>query len=456
MMFPRAKRVLKTGFFFRIFIVVLLSASLCAPARAQGLSLIRDAEIEDTIRMMAAPLFSAAGLTPDAVSIHLVNDRSLNAFVADGQRLFINTGLLMRADNASQVIGVIAHETGHIAGGHLSRLGKAQQQGAATALIATVIGAAAGIATGRGDVGGAIIAGGQSTASRSFLSFSRTQENSADQAALTFLDETKQSARGLLQFMEVLEGQELLTGASQDPYVRTHPLTQDRIEAVRAHNQRSAYTAKPDDPAVELAFQRARAKLVGYFGQPALTLRHYPPSDISIPARYARAFAYSRIPDAERALAELETLLQQVPGDAYFLELKAQILFDTGRILEAIPPFRSAVEKQPEQPLLRTEYARVLIESQREEDLKEAVEQLKFSLSRDRRSAQAWRLLGIAYGKQGDIGRSSLALAEEALLRGNASEVRFHAGRAVEMFARGSPEWLQAEDMLLALKNREN
>ncbi len=425
------------------------------PARAQGLSLIRDAEIEDTIRRMATPLFQAAGLTPSSVSIHLVNDKTLNAFVADGQRLFMNTGLLMTADNASQVIGVIAHETGHIAGGHLSRLGKAQQATTATALIATVLGAAAGLASGRGDVAGALIAGGQTSAVRSFLSFSRTQENSADQAALTFLDETKQSASGLLQFMEVLEGQELLTGASQDPYVRTHPLSQDRIEAIRAHNKRSPYTGNDPDPELERAFQRARAKLVGYFEQPSVTLRKYPPEDTSVPARYARAFAYSQVPEPKKALMELDALLQDQPDDPYFLELKAQVLFESGNVQEAIPPFRRAVEKLPEEPLLRTELARILIETQNKENLEEAVEHLKFGLSRDNSSAMAWRQLGIAYGKLGEVGRSSLALAEEALLRGNEKEVRFHAGRAAEMFPRGSPEWLQAEDMLLALKNRK-
>ncbi|MBO6519875.1 MAG: M48 family metalloprotease [Rhodospirillales bacterium] len=404
---------------------------------------------------MATPLFQAAGLAPSSVRIHLVDDSALNAFVADGQRLFINTGLLMRAGSASQVIGVIAHETGHIAGGHLSRLGKEQRAVSAKALIATVIGAAAGLATGRGDVAGAVISGGQSTAVRGFLSFSRGQEASADQAALTLLDQTKQSSRGLLEFMEVLEGQELLTGASQDPYVRTHPLSEDRIQAIRAHMQSSPYADKPVDPAITLAFDRVRAKLVGYFEPPSITLRKYPLDDTSIPARYARAFAYSRIPEPQKAIAELDGLLRDVPDDPYFLELKAQVLYESGNIQEAVAPFRRAVELKPEEPLLRTELSRILTESNNKEYIEEAVEHLKFGLSRDGRSASAWRLLGIAYGKLGDIGRSSLALAEEALLLGKDSEVRFHAGRAAEMFPRGSPEWLQAEDMLLALKNRK-
>lgn len=448
--------MLRTGFISRLFIVVVLSVLAALPARAQGISLIRDAEIEDNIRKMATPLFKAAGLNPDSVSIHLVNDKSLNAFVADGQRMFMNTGLLMRANTASQVIGVIAHETGHISGGHLSRFGKAIEQSTAKALIATIIGVAAGIGTGRGDVGGAIIAGGQQAATRGFLSFSRTQENSADQAALKFLDDTKESARGLLQFMEILEGQELLNAANQDPYARTHPLSEDRISAIRAHVSRSSYSDSNTDPSLVKAFARSKAKLIGYFEQPTHTLRLYPTSDTSVPARYARAFAYSRIPEPEKALAEMDALLQAVPDDPYFLEFKAQILFENGNVADAIPPFRRAVEQLPNEPLLRTEIAQVLIESQRKEDLEEAVEHLKFGLSRDRNSTSAWRYLGIAYGKLGDVGRSSLALAEAALMRGEGGEVRFHAGRAAEMFPRGSPEWLQAEDLLLAVNNRKN
>jgi predicted Zn-dependent protease len=454
-MFPREKRVLKPGFLIRILIVVILSASVNMPARAQGLAIIRDAEIEDTIRKMATPLFLAAGLTPSSVSIHLVNDKSLNAFVADGQRLFIHTGLMMRAEDVTQVIGVIAHETGHIAGGHLSRLGKALQQGNVTALVATIIGVAAGIGTGRGDVGGAIASSGQQAANRTFLSFSRTQENSADQAALTFLDETKQSARGLLSFMEILEGQELLTTASQDPYARTHPLSEDRIAAIRAHVARSKNSDAQPSPELAAAFNRARAKLIGYFDQPQLTLRTYPETDTSIPARYARAFAYSRIPEPQNALSELDALLQAVPDDPYFLELKGQVLFESGNIADAIPPFRRAVERLPEEPLLRTEFARILIESQRKEDLEEAIDNLKYGLSREKNSYTAWRQLGIAYGKLGDVGRSSLALAEASLMQGDIPQVNFHAGRAAELFARGSPEWLQAEDLLLAAKNRK-
>ena len=431
-------------------IIALFSSE---PADAQGLPLIRDAEIEDTIRRMSRPLFQAAGLAPSSVSIHIVGDKSLNAFVADGQRMFVHTGLLMRAENASQVIGVIAHETGHISGGHLSRFGKAGQQGIATSVIATILGAATALGTGRPDIGGAIIAGGQQLAQRNFFSFTRSQEGSADQAALTLLDTTGQSARGLLEFMGILENQELLITNNQDPYVRTHPLSSDRIQAIEAHIARSAKSDILTPPEMELRFQRAKAKLIGYFDPPNVTFRIYPDTDQSIPARFARAFAYSKVPDKDKALSTLDSLLKDLPDDPYFLELKAQVLFESGDVAAAIVPFGHAVSILPEEPLIRFEYARVLIESSDPGDLEKAIEHLKFALSREPKYAFGWRNLGIAYGRLGDTGRSSIALAEEAMLKGDYAVVNYHAGRAVELFPRGSREWLQAEDLLLAAKN---
>lgn len=434
-------------------IVALFSSE---PADAQGLPLIRDAEIEDTIRRMSTPLFQVAGLAPSSVKIHLVQDKSLNAFVADGQRMFMHTGLLMRADSAAQVIGVIAHETGHISGGHLSRFGNAFKQGTTTAVLATILGAATAVGTGRGDVGAAVIAGGQQVAQRNFFSFTRSQEGSADQAALTFLDSTEQSARGLLEFMNILENQELLISNNQDPYVRTHPLSSDRIQAIEAHIARSKYSDKQPSPEIELAFQRTKAKLIGYFEPAGITFRVYPETDVSIPARYARAFAYSRIPDTDKALATLDDLLRDVPNDPYFNELKAQVLFESGDIAGAKEPFAKAVDVAPEEPLIRFEYARVLIATDDPSDLEKAVEQLKFALSREPKFASGWRNLGIAYGRLGDTGRSSLALAEEALLKGDLAAVNYHAGRAEQIFPKGSRERLQAEDLLLAAKNEKN
>lgn len=441
--------------FTRLVFAAVLSIVAITPLEAQGLRIIRDAETEEVLDKMLAPILQAAGIPPSSVSIHLIDDKTLNAFVANGLNMYFHTGLLMEAGSANQVIGVMAHETGHIAGGHLSRIGDAYSRSTTTSMIATLLGAAAAIGSGRPDVGAAVIAGGQTVAQRSFLSFTRSQESSADQAALRFLDATHQSAKGFYDFMDLLKGQELLISKNQDPYIRTHPLTSERLTAIQAHLDTSKYTKTPEDPELEQGFLRIRAKIKGYF-DPQKTLREFPTDNVSVEARYARAYAYSRIPEPEKALAELDQLLALMPDDPYFLEIKAQILFESGHVDQAIPPYRHAVEQRPDSSLLRSEYGRVLLESKEPDALKEAVEQLKLALSRDRNTPSVWRNLGIAYGRLGDVGRSSLALAEEAALLGRDNEVAFHAGRAKETFAVGTPERLQADDLLQALQNKKN
>lgn len=434
------------------------AACLWAPAEAgaQKLSFIRDAEIENTIRTYAAPLFQAAGLEPSDVRIYLVNDRSLNAFVAGGQKLFINTGLIMRSKYAGEVIGVIAHETGHIAGGHLSRVHAAMAKSSAQSILALVLGAAAAITTGRGDVGGAIIAGGQSMGLRSLLHYSRTQESAADQAALRFLDATGQSARGLLDFMEILGGQELLSADRQDPYLRTHPLTRERIEAVRAHLSRSPYRDIPEPARIRELHRRMLAKLYAFLEPLPRTLRRYPDSDTSLDARYARAIAYYRKPDLGKALPLVDGLIAERPEDPYFRELKGQMLFENARAAEALKPYQTAVRLLPGSTLLRRGLAQVQLELGDPALLEPAIRNLRAALQHDAESPFTWRQLAIAYGRHGDMGMSAVALAEEALLKGDSRQARYHAGKAGKLLPRGSIGWLQAQDILQAAKKKKN
>lgn len=442
---------------FPVALSVFAAACLWAPADAgaQRLSFIRDAEIENTIRTYAAPLFLAAGLEPSDVRIYLVDDRSLNAFVAGGQRLFINTGLIMRSTHAGQVIGVIAHETGHIAGGHLSRLHAAIANSTAQSILALVIGAAAAIGTGRGDVGAAIVAGGQSMGLRSFLHYNRTQESAADQAALRFLDATGQSSRGLLEFMELLDGQELLSADRQDPYLRTHPLSRERIDTVQAHLSRSPYKDKPQPARIQELHRRMLAKLYAFLEPFGRTLRRYPESDTGVDARYARAVAYYRKPDLGKALPLVDGLIAERPEDPYFHELKGQMLFENGRAAEAQKPYETAVRLLPRSPLLRRGLAQVQLELGDPALLEPAIRNLRAALQQDADAPFTWRQLAIAYGRRGDMGMSAVALAEEALLKGHARQARYHAGKAEKLLPRGSMGWLQAQDILQAAKKKE-
>jgi predicted Zn-dependent protease len=425
-------------------------------AAQRKLSFIRDTEIENIIRAYTTPVFEAAGLDPAAVRIYLVNDKSLNAFVAGGQNLFINTGLLMRSKNAEQVIGVVAHETGHIAGGHLARGQDAMRNASAESILAMVLGAAAAVASGRPDVGSAVAAGGRNTALRSYLSYSRTQEGSADAAAMRFLDATGQSAKGLLEFMHTLEGEELLPASLQDPYLRTHPLTRDRITALEDFVAKSPNSDKPEKPEFEEMHRRMVAKLYGFMDSPTTTLRRYPLSDTSLPARYAQTIAFWRKLDMEKALAYIDALIAEHPDDPYFHELKGQMLYETGHPAEALKPYETAVRLMPDAPLLRIGLANVQLELNNWEMLEPAITNLRAALFRESNNPSVWRQLGIAYGRKGDVAQSSLALAEEALLVGDKPRAKFHAGKAEQLLPKGSPGWLEADDILQAAEQKDN
>jgi predicted Zn-dependent protease len=432
---------------------VFIAAFLSQPANpaAKGFSFIRDAEIENTIRAYATPLFRAAGLEPSAIRIYLVKDASLNAFVAGGQNLFLNTGLLISSKNANQVIGIIAHETGHIAGGHLSRTHAALGKSTAQTILAFVLGGAAAIGTGRPDLGQAIILGGHQISKSTFLQYSRTQESAADHAALQLLDMTGQSAQGFMEFMDILGDQELLSTKRQDPYVRTHPVTRERITAIRDHTARSPHSAKPASAAFEEAHRRMKAKLYAFLNSRTYTLRLYKESDHSITSRYARAVAHYRRADLGKALPLIDGLIAERPNDPYFHELKGQMLFENRRGPEALKSYRTAVRLKPDSALLRTDLAKIELESNDPALLESAILNLKVAQRYERNVPSTWHQLAIAYGRKGEMGSSALAMAEEAMLRNKKTDARYHAGKAAKLLPRGSRGWLHAQDILFSI-----
>ncbi len=444
---------------FRTVAAFLALASFLLPPAgfaAQRLSFIRDTESENTIRAYATPIFTAAGLNANDVRIFLVNDNQLNAFVAGGQNLFLNTGLIMTAASANQVIGVIAHEAGHIAGGHLARVHDELRKATAEQIVAMVLGAAAAVASGRPDLGTAVGAGGQNIAQRNFLAYTRTQEGSADAAGMKYLDETGQSARGLMEFMDTLSGEELLSPSRQDPYLRTHPLTRDRISALQQHVARSPHSDKPSNPEFERMHERMVAKLRGFLEAPSVVKRRYPESDTSVPARYARTIANFRAGDLETALTGIDSLIAEYPDDPYFHELKGEMLFERGRPAEALGPYETAAKLLPQAPLIRVELARVQLSLNDPQLLEAAIVNLRAAVAYERDRAFAWRQLAIAYGRNGQMGDSSLALAEEAMLMRKKPEARFHAGKAETLLPAGSPGWIQAQDILQQVNRGDN
>jgi len=413
---------------------------------------IRDTEIESDIRTMVTPIWKAAGLEPSALHVYLIEDKQLNSFVAGGQNEFINSGLIMRAETPNQLLGVLAHETGHIAGGHLTRAQEAVRNASIEGIIAMVLGAAASV-VGRN---GAALLGAEGVAQRAFMQYSVTQEASADQAALTFLDRAGQSSRGLLQFFQILQGEELLSGVRQDPYLRTHPLTSQRIEYVRNHVEHSRFSDVPDSSANVEMLKRIKVKLGAFTAPPSSTLAAYPESDQSVLARYARAIAYYRIPKLEKALPIIDGLIRDYPNDAYFRELKGQMLFENGRIAEAAQPYEEAVRLAPGAPLLRISLAQVYVESSDPKVNKRAIAYLNDALRTEDKETTGWHLLATAYGRDNQFGMAALALAEEGLSAGKKKDATQQAIRAKALLPKNSAAYNRAESVQREAEKIEN
>ena len=408
---------------------------------------IRDAEIEHTIRTYASPLLRAARIEQRDLGLHIVNDKALNAFVARGQRIFITSGLLMSAKRPDQIIGVLAHEIGHITGGHLARLEGALNDARSQALIGQIIGIAFGILAKDAGVGAAGTAAGTGVAVKSLLKFSRVQEQSADQVAVNLLDQTQTSARGLLEFFELLQDQELLVRARQDDYLVTHPLTQNRIEFVRNHVARSPYSDMKLPSILQAMHDRMVAKLKGFINPPSQTLYEFKANDTSVMARYARTVAYYRDARIAQALPLIDGLIADAPNDPYFHELKGQILFENGKIKEALPSYKKAVDLKPNQPLLRVGLAHAQIEMNQPGLIPEALRNLEQAIRYDQFMPLSWRLAATAHGRSGNLGMSALALAEYNLLLGRNLDALRQAKKAQRLLQKNSPSWLRAQDI---------
>ncbi len=416
-------------------------------ASAQSISLIRDAEIEHIIRSWAKPIFEAAGLDDSSVRVFLVRDRGVNAFVAGGQNVFINTGLLTTVERPLQLMGVIAHETGHIAGGHLVRGDDAMRNASVQQILMTVLGVVAMVG-GAGQAGMAVMASGSSMAMRDFMLYSRTQESAADQFAVTALTKLGKSARGLEEFLALLSGQEALLSRRQDPYVRSHPLGRERVAILESRVAESPFANTTDSPEDVQSLARIKAKLYAFLGEPADALLRYPESDQSLPARYARAIAYYRLPDLKKAIPLIDELIKERPTDPFFYELKGQMLFENGRMEESLAPYRRAVELAPREPLLAVGLGQSLVGDEVSTmHLDEAIAVLERANALDENNTAGWQLLAMAYGRQGRIGEASLASAERFLMTGNLRDARIQAMRAQNELSAGTPGHLRAQDL---------
>lgn len=430
-----------------LMLLILGFTAIAQPAAAQ--SILRDAETEALFREMSRPLIAAAGLRPENVQVVMIHDPSINAFVAGGQIVYIHSGLIAAADSANEVQGVIAHELGHVTGGHVLRFGEGVKMATGIMILSLVLGAAA-MAAGAGDAGAGILAAGQQAAMGKFLAFTRTQESSADQAGASFLTKAGISGKGSLSFFKKLQNQEFRYAIPQeDSYARTHPLTGERIQALEQVYSRDPAWGKPSDPALEARFQRVKAKLAGFVDDPKRTLALYPEYNKTVQARYARAYAWHKTAFPEKALGEIDSLLQTTPDDPYYLELRGQVLLESGRPDEALASLRRAVQHAPNEPLLASLLGHALIATEKPDAFEEAKTVLKSAISRDNSNPFAWYQLGIVYDREGDRGRAALATAERYNLENQPRLALANAEQALHAIPTGTIDWLRAQDIAM-------
>jgi len=436
MFYPRFTAILGA-----VFAVLLIAIQ---PARAQGL--VRDAEIERALREIAAPIVQAAGIGKNRLRILVVGDSSLNAFVADSTHIFINSGLILKMKSVEQLQAVIAHEAAHIANGHLTR----RTGNARSAKTAAGIGALLALATavaGSGEAAAGIALGSQASAQRVFFGHTRAEESSADQSAARYLVTAKVNPQAMVEVLDIFRGQEALNINRRDPYASTHPLNADRIRAAKGYAAAYGGTSVKPTAKTNYWYARVRAKLGGFIQNPSYTLRRVKKSDKSEIATLTRAIAYHKMPDPQKAKANINALLAMRPNDPYYNELKGQILLESRNFSAAVPAYRRAVDLAPNEPLILADYGRALLANK---NYKSALSVLQKAYGRDSANPRMLRDLAQAYARAGNNGMASMVTAERYALLGRLNDAGLHANRAMGLLPRGSSGWLRAQDIAIA------
>ena len=434
-----------------LMMALVLGMAALQPAIAQddsGPSVLRDTETELLFKQMSLPLVKAGGLDPDSVHVVLLNDPEINAFVATGQTVYVQSGLLEATDNVNQLQGVVAHELGHVIAGDSIRAASGSKQATGISILSLVLGAVA-LAAGAGDAGMGVMMAGQRAALGEMLAFTRAQEATADATGSRLLSKAGISGKGMLEFFSKLQNQEYrLAIYSKDSFDRDHPLSSERIEALGQTLRTDPAFNKPIDPALEARFERVKAKLMGYV-DPKQAVIKYPESDQSIPAHYARAYAYHLGGYPDKAVSEANALLASDPHDPFFLELKGQILLEGGKPKDAIPVLREAVQRSGEAPMIAAMLGHALVATDDAKNFTEAKQILKVAVNKDNQDPFAWYQLGIIYDREGDDARAALATAERSNLQNEPKMALASAEMAMKGIPPGTPDYLRAQDIAM-------
>jgi predicted Zn-dependent protease len=438
---------------------IALTPFSAAHAQAKGPPVLRDTETEQLLREYTRPILRVAGLEKQNIQMVIVNEGSFNAFVADGRRIFVNYGAILQSETPNQIIGVLAHETGHLAGGHLSKLREQLANAQTQMIIAMLLGAGAiavGSTRGSGsagnnglaNAGAAAIAGPQEMIRRTLLSYQRQQEENADRAGVKFLTATQQSPKGMYETFKRFTSESLFAARGADPYLQSHPMPAERVASLQEFASASPYWDKKDDPALQLRHDMVRAKISAFMERPETVYRRYPLTNDSMPARYARAISTYLHGDLRSALAQIDALIQVQPNNAYFYEVRGQALLEGGKPAEAIPALRKAVALSNNAPLIEMLLGQALVGSDNKAYTDDAVRILRAAVAREPEAALGYMQLAMAYGRKGDYAEADLASAQAAYLRGDNKTARELATRAKTRFAVGTPGWVKADDIV--------
>ncbi|MFB9262554.1 M48 family metalloprotease [Bradyrhizobium erythrophlei] len=425
--------------------------------QGKGPPVLRDTESEQLLREYTRPILRAAGLEKQNIQIVILNDSAFNAFVADGRRIFVNFGALMQSETPNQIIGVLAHETGHLAGGHLAKLREQLAQAQTQMIIAMLLGAGAiaagarsGTNNGLTNAGAAAMSAPQEVIRRTLLSYQRQQEENADRAGVKFLTATGQSPKGMYETFKRFTDESLFAARGYDPYLQSHPMPIDRVRALEEIARTSPYWEKKDDPALQLRHDMMRAKISGFMERQETVYRRYPLSNNSLPARYARAITTYLHGDLRSAIAQIDGLIQVQPNNPYFYELRGQALLEGGKPAEAIAPLRKAVQLSGNSALIEMLLGQALVASDNKAYTDEAISILRAAVARETEAPLGYTQLAMAYGRKGDYAQADLASAQAAYLRGDSKTARDLASRAKTRFAIGTPGWVKADDIVSA------
>ena len=438
-------------------VALAMTPTLGAAQQNKGPPILRDTESEQLLRDYTRPILRAAGMEKQNIQMVIINESAFNAFVADGRRIFVNYGAMMQSETPNQIIGVLAHETGHLAGGHLSKLRERLAEAQTQMIIAMLLGAGAMVAGARGGGNNGLSSAGAAAFSapgevikRTLLSYVRQQEENADKAGVKFLNATGQSARGMYETFKRFTDESLFAARGSDPYVQSHPMPAERVRALEELARSSPYWDKKDDPALQMRHDMVRAKISGFMERQDTVYRRYPLSNTSLPARYAHAVTTYLHGDLRNALAQIDALIQVQPANPYFYELRGQALLEGGRPAEAIAPLRKAVQLSNNAPLIEMLLGQALVASDNKAYTDEAIAILRAATARETEAPIGYTQLAMAYGRKGDYAQADLASAQAAFLRGDNKTARDLASRAKTRFAIGTPGWVKADDIVSA------